>query len=47
MCWRAYRSAVLYPRRAELAGGLLVAVTETTTIEDIEALVIALEEELA
>lgn len=37
----------LYPDRPELAGGLLVAVTETTTQEDIETLAQCLEEELA
>lgn len=37
----------LFPDAPQVAGGLLVAVTETTTIEDIEALATALEEELA
>lgn len=37
----------LYPGVDALAGGLVVAVTETTTDEDIEALARALEEELA
>ena len=37
----------LYPDRPELAGGLLVAVTETVTQDDIEALAAGLEEALA
>ncbi len=37
----------LYPGEAGLEKGLLVAVTETVTPEDIEALATALEEELA
>ncbi|MGB5778120.1 MAG: glycine dehydrogenase, partial [Allopontixanthobacter sediminis] len=37
----------LYPDHPELAGGLLVAVTETTTEEDIHALAAALKEKLA
>jgi glycine dehydrogenase subunit 1 len=37
----------LYPGEDALAGGLVVAVTETTTDEDVEALAGALEEELA
>ncbi len=37
----------LYPDLADLAGGLLVAVTETTTEEDIHALAAALKEKLA
>jgi len=37
----------LYPGEDALAGGLLVAVTETTTEEDIEALAAGLAEELA
>jgi glycine dehydrogenase subunit 1 len=37
----------LYPADAALANGLVVAVTETTTPEDVEALATALEEELA
>ncbi len=37
----------LYPHAADLANGLVVAVTETTTSEDVEALASALEEELA
>jgi glycine dehydrogenase subunit 1 len=37
----------LYPGTADLASGLLVTVTETTTLEDIEALAVALQERLA
>ena len=37
----------LYPDEAALAGGLIVAVTETVTGEDIEALASALQEALA
>ena len=37
----------LFPTAPDLANGLVVAVTETTTAEDIEALAKALEEELA
>jgi glycine dehydrogenase subunit 1 len=37
----------LYPDDAELANGLVVAVTETTTAEDVEALAEALQEVLA
>jgi glycine dehydrogenase subunit 1 len=37
----------LYPDEAGLANGLVVAVTETTTTEDVEALAVALEEVLA
>jgi len=37
----------LYPDHSELAGGLLVAVTETVSEEDIEALAAGLEEALA
>ncbi|MBX9732366.1 MAG: glycine dehydrogenase, partial [Sphingomonas sp.] len=37
----------LYPGAAELDHGLVVAVTETTTIDDIETLATALEEVLA
>lgn len=37
----------LYPDAADLAGGLIVAVTETTTLEDIEALAAGLQEVLA
>ncbi|WP_267382490.1 MULTISPECIES: aminomethyl-transferring glycine dehydrogenase subunit GcvPA [unclassified Sphingomonas] len=37
----------LYPGIDSLAGGLVVAVTETTTAEDVEALATALEETLA
>ena len=37
----------LFPGVAELANGLVVAVTETTTVDDIEALADALEETLA
>ena len=37
----------LYPNREELADGLIVAVTETTSEEDIETLASALEEALA
>ncbi|MGB3378162.1 MAG: glycine dehydrogenase, partial [Allopontixanthobacter sediminis] len=37
----------LYPDHPELSGGLLVAVTETTTEEDINALAAALKEKLA
>jgi len=37
----------LYPTEAELANGLVVAVTETVTEEDIEALASALSEVLA
>ncbi len=37
----------LYPGEASLANGLVVAVTETTTPEDVEALATALEEALA
>ena len=37
----------LYPDQAELANGLIVAVTETTTAEDVETLAAALEEVLA
>jgi glycine dehydrogenase subunit 1 len=39
--------ARLYPGNAALENGLVVAVTETTTIEDIEALATAIEGELA
>jgi glycine dehydrogenase subunit 1 len=39
--------ARLYPDNAELAGGLLIAVTETSTREDIEVLAEKLEECLA
>jgi glycine dehydrogenase subunit 1 len=37
----------LYPHAADLANGLVVAVTETTTAEDVETLAAALEELLA
>ena len=37
----------LYPGAADLANGLVVAVTETTTAEDVETLAAALEEALA
>jgi glycine dehydrogenase subunit 1 len=37
----------LYPAEAALAGGLVVAVTETTTAEDVETLASGLEEALA
>jgi glycine dehydrogenase subunit 1 len=37
----------LYPDAAELANGLVIAVTETTTAEDVETLASALEEVLA
>ncbi|MES2058838.1 MAG: glycine dehydrogenase, partial [Pseudomonadota bacterium] len=37
----------LYPGEADLANGLVVAVTETTTAEDVEALATALQEVLA
>ncbi|MGH6615284.1 aminomethyl-transferring glycine dehydrogenase subunit GcvPA [Sphingomonas sp.] len=37
----------LYPGEADLANGLVVAVTETTTVEDVEALATALQEVLA
>ena len=37
----------LYPENAGLANGLVVAVTETVTEEDIAAFVMALTEELA
>jgi glycine dehydrogenase subunit 1 len=37
----------LYPGEAALANGLVVAVTETTTAEDVDALATALEEVLA
>jgi glycine dehydrogenase subunit 1 len=37
----------LYPDQDALANGLVVAVTETTTAEDVEALAVALEEILA
>jgi glycine dehydrogenase subunit 1 len=37
----------LYPDQDALANGLVVAVTETTTAEDVEALAVALEEVLA
>ncbi|KQN25252.1 glycine dehydrogenase [Sphingomonas sp. Leaf33] len=37
----------LYPGEGDLANGLVVAVTETTTAEDVEALATALEEVLA
>jgi glycine dehydrogenase subunit 1 len=37
----------LYPDQDALANGLVVAVTETTTAEDVEALAAALEEVLA
>ncbi|QNQ07984.1 aminomethyl-transferring glycine dehydrogenase subunit GcvPA [Sphingomonas alpina] len=37
----------LYPGEADLANGLVVAVTETTTTEDVEALAVALQEVLA
>jgi glycine dehydrogenase subunit 1 len=37
----------LYPDLAALANGLVVAVTETTSAEDVETLAAALEEELA
>ncbi|MCU6455423.1 aminomethyl-transferring glycine dehydrogenase subunit GcvPA [Sphingomonas sp. A2-49] len=37
----------LYPDAADLANGLVVAVTETTTAEDVETLAVALEEVLA
>ena len=37
----------LYPGETELANGLVVAVTETTTAEDVEALATALQEVLA
>ena len=37
----------LYPDSATLDNGLVVAVTETTTPEDVEALATALEEALA
>jgi glycine dehydrogenase subunit 1 len=37
----------LYPDEAGLANGLIVAVTETSTAEDVEIFALALEEELA
>jgi glycine dehydrogenase subunit 1 len=37
----------LYPEEAAIANGLVVAVTETTTPEDVETLATALEEILA
>ena len=37
----------LYPDAADLANGLVVAVTETSTAEDVEALAQALEAEIA
>lgn len=37
----------LYPGEAKLANGLVVAVTETSTVEDVEAFAVALEEVLA
>jgi glycine dehydrogenase subunit 1 len=37
----------LYPKADALANGLVVAVTETATPEDIETFAVALEEELA
>jgi glycine dehydrogenase subunit 1 len=37
----------LFPDATGLSNGLVVAVTETTTIEDVEALAVALQEELA
>jgi len=37
----------LYPKVGALANGLVVAITETSTVEDVEALAQALEEELA
>jgi glycine dehydrogenase subunit 1 len=37
----------LYPGTQELQNGLVVAVTETVTDEDVEALAAALEESLA
>lgn len=37
----------LYPDEAELSNGLIVAVTETATHEDIEAFAAALQEVLA
>jgi glycine dehydrogenase subunit 1 len=37
----------LYPDAPEIGGGLIVAVTETTSAEDVEAFAKALEEELA
>jgi glycine dehydrogenase subunit 1 len=37
----------LYPGEAEIANGLVVAVTETTTPEDVETLATALQEILA
>ena len=37
----------LYPAHSDLANGIVVAVTETTTPEDIEALAVAIEGELA
>ena len=37
----------LYPGEGELANGLIVAVTETTTAEDVETLASALQEALA
>ncbi|MEI4563256.1 hypothetical protein, partial [Klebsiella pneumoniae] len=37
----------LYPGEASLANGLVVAVTETTSAEDVETLAAALEEILA
>jgi glycine dehydrogenase subunit 1 len=36
-----------YPGAADLANGLVVAVTETSTTEDVEALAQALEAEIA
>ena len=39
--------ARLYPAAGELANGLLVTATETTSVEDIEALASALQEALA
>ena len=37
----------LFPTAPQIANGLVVAVTETVTAEDIEALAVALQEELA
>jgi len=37
----------LYPDAAGLANGLVVAVTETTTAEDVETFAVALQEVLA
>ena len=45
--WTGVPLARLYPAAGELANGLLVTATETTSVEDIEALASALQEALA